>query len=273
MASESNIIVRFAVKALFFVIFLPFTSNAFDVTVGIAPQKYIAEKIGGDLITVHSLMDRGVDPHSFSPKPSQAAELARSKIFFGIGFPYEKVLAANLKKTFKQLIIIDASAGLMDNAEDPHLWTSPKMLMKLAEATLEGLISVDPQNSAAYTANCAFFIQELSIWDDKFTTLFASGVNRSFLAYHPFLGYFARDYGLIQYSVEKEGKPPKSGDIAVILDTVKKEDITVFIAVKTHSIEPALFIAEQSGLKVALVDPLTDNLPNMLQEIYDAFSR
>jgi zinc transport system substrate-binding protein len=261
-------------KTFFLLLFLiPSAALPFEITVGIAPQKYVVEWIGGDLVTVHTLMDKGADPHSFSPKPAQVASLARSRIFFGIGFPYEKVFSSNLKKNFKNLKVIDTSAGLTREDDDPHLWTSPRMLMKTAKAVLEGLVAEDPGNAARYAENYAALIEELNVWDNKFSILFDGKRNRSFLVYHPFLGYFANDYALIQYSVEKDGKPPKPQDVAFILDTVKKENITVFLTVKTHSEEPARFIAMQSGLEAVGIDVLNENLPEMFQEIYDAFNR
>jgi zinc transport system substrate-binding protein len=262
-------------KKLLFFIFavIPLIAHSFEVTVGIAPQKYITERIAGELIEVHVLMDKGADPHSFSPKPAQAASLARSRIFFGIGFPYEKVFSSNLKKTFKDLKVVDTSADFIDSVEDPHLWTSPRAVIRIARATFTALAAEDPKNTDIYRANYAAFMEELADWDSRFTFLFSNYKNRSFLVYHPFLGYFAKDYGLTQYSVEKDGKPPKPQDVAFILDTVKKENITVFLTVKTHSEEPADFIAQQSGLTAVQIDLLNENWEFMMQEIYNAFSR
>jgi zinc transport system substrate-binding protein len=262
-------------KKLLFFIFavIPLISHSFEVTVGIAPQKYITERIAGELVKVHVLMDKGADPHSFSPKPAQAASLARSKIFFGIGFPYEKVFSSNLKKTFKELKVVDTSAGLMDSVEDPHLWTSPRMVMRIARVTFSALAEEDPKNRGVYRANYIALVKEITDWDGRFTLLFSGYKNRSFLVYHPFLGYFAKDYELTQYSVEKDGKPPKPQDVAFILDTVKKDNITVFLTVKTHSEEPADFIARQSGLTAVRIDLLNENWDDLMQEIYNAFSR
>ena len=36
-----------------------------------------------------------------------------------------------------------------------------------------------------------------------------------FLVFHPAWSYFARDYGLIQVSVEQEGKEPKGAQLSV----------------------------------------------------------
>jgi zinc transport system substrate-binding protein len=147
------------------------------------------------------------------------------------------------------------------------------MVMKIARVTLDALVVEDPENITAYTANYDRLIKDIEVWDNRFSFLFSKAASRSFLVYHPFLGYFAKDYALTQYSVEKDGKPPKPQDLAFILDAVKRENITVFLAVKTHSEEPALFIARQSGLKPVRIDLLSEDWGAMMQEIYNAFSR
>ena len=53
---------------------------------------------------------------------------------------------------------------------------------------------------------------------------------RSFIIYHPALGYFARDYGLNQLSIEFEGKNPSPAQIRKLVDIAQKEKInTVFV--------------------------------------------
>jgi zinc transport system substrate-binding protein len=169
--------------------------------------------------------------------------------------------------------VIDTSGGLADKSLDPHLWTNPRSVMEVARNTYEALLAADPENADGYKKNYASFLEELKRWDEKFLNLFEGEENLSFLVYHPFLGYFAKDYGLIQYAVEHEGKSPKPREVANIINIVKEKKISVFLTVRTHSQEPAIFIADQCGLKPVSVDILSYDWDAMMTEIYNAFRR
>jgi zinc transport system substrate-binding protein len=54
-------------------------TDKIPVTVSIEPQKYFVERIGGDRVKVNVMVQTGVDPHTYEPKPDQMRSLASSK--------------------------------------------------------------------------------------------------------------------------------------------------------------------------------------------------
>ena len=58
-------------------------------------------------------------------------------------------------------------------------------------------------------------IQEL---DEKADGLFSGVKHRSFMIFHPNLGYLARDYGLEEIAVEYEGKEPPPSRMKELID-------------------------------------------------------
>ena len=58
----------------------------------IPPLQFLAEQIGGDAVTVHTLLPPGRDPHTYTPLPGELRELAQSSCFFYLGLPLEEDL-------------------------------------------------------------------------------------------------------------------------------------------------------------------------------------
>ncbi len=56
------------------------SAETLPVLVSIMPQRWLAEQVGGDLVTVSVLLDKGQDPHGMQPTPEQVTTLFRSKV-------------------------------------------------------------------------------------------------------------------------------------------------------------------------------------------------
>ena len=52
------------------------------ISVSILPQKYLVEKIAGDLYHVNVLVPSGFSPETYEITPSQMKMLVRSRVFF-----------------------------------------------------------------------------------------------------------------------------------------------------------------------------------------------
>ena len=78
-----------------------------------------------------------------------------------------------------------------------------------------------------------------------------------FMVFHPAWGYFARDYGLVQFPVEKEGKEPKPKQLIKIINQAKKENIKAIIVQKEFSDKAAKTIAKALNIKVIKESPLS----------------
>jgi len=60
------------------------------VIVSILPQKYFVEKIAGNLADVTVMVVPGANPATYEPKPSQMKKIAKARIYFAIGVPFEQ---------------------------------------------------------------------------------------------------------------------------------------------------------------------------------------
>ena len=95
--------------------------------------------------------------------------------------------------------------------------------------------------------------------------------NRRFLVFHPAWGYFAREFGLQQISIEVGGTEPSAGELAKIIDTAKRENIHVVFAQPEFSTSTADYIAQEINGRVVLVSPLAENWLDSLRKVADSF--
>ncbi len=96
MTRRSKTLIIFMTGLLFL---FPFGARSFgeeepllSVVVAIPPLQFLAEQIGGDAVTVHTLLPPGRDPHTYTPLPGQLKELAQASCFFYLGLPLEEDL-------------------------------------------------------------------------------------------------------------------------------------------------------------------------------------
>ncbi len=87
-------------------------SNALEVTTSIIPQKYMIEKIAGDKVKVNVMVRKGFSPATYEPKTSQMKKLAKSKIYFSIGVPFENVWLKKFQSANSSMNIVDTSNGI-----------------------------------------------------------------------------------------------------------------------------------------------------------------
>ena len=139
-----------------------------QVFASIPPLASFTEAVGGERVRVQVLVTPGQDPHTYEPSPRQVASLARSRLLFLAGFPFEKALLPRLRQTMPQLEIVDTREGidlLPDGEEaggsDPHVWMSPRLARRQAENIRDALIRADPEGAEAYRAGFEGFAAEL----------------------------------------------------------------------------------------------------------------
>lgn len=258
-------------------------SNAISVT--ILPQKYFVQRIAGDKFEIQVMIPPGQCPETYEPTPGQMLQLSRSRLYFGIGpLPFEKSWKDKMAEANPSLKIVDTSAGVElirghhhcdgghrhENGVDPHVWLSPKAVKIQAQHILEQLIAVDPANREYYEGNCQKFVAEIDELDRKIAELLRESRRKKFLVYHPAWSYFARDYGLDQIAIEKEGKTPSLADLAEFIDLARRENIRTILVQKQFDARFAQTIASEIGGTVVQIDPFAYDWPANLEKIAGA---
>lgn len=258
------------------------------VVVTILPQAEFVKKVGGDRVDVTVMVPPGANVHIYEPTPSQMTVLAKAAMYakVGSGIEFELTWMEKLRAVNKEMLVVDSSAGVplqevtgeVDSSEiDPHIWMSPGNVAVMVQNIYEGLVIIDAANKAYYAQNRDAYLQELGRLDQEIRDSLSGVPDRTFMVYHPSLGYFAREYGLTMLSIENEGKEPTAAGMARVIAQAKESNITVIFAEPQFNPQSAKVIADAIGGRVVFIDSLAgDYVANMgyfLGELASAMNR
>lgn len=286
------------------------SASKLNVAVTLQPYAKIVEEIGGDRVSVITMIPPNADPHSYEPKPSVLKTFSKAELYLSDSSGLDQVWLPRFLSVNKKIEMVYISSGVswMQELEDhhhgdhdgedhhekkhehedhdenhhesasldPHLWTSPKQVIKVAENVLSALIKKDSASKSYYESRYQLFIEK---WTsiDQFVEKTVSQIpekRRIFIVFHPSYGYLARDYDLIQRAIEVEGKEPKPQDLKALILEAKKNDIHAIFVQPQFSKRSAESIAKQLNAVVVSTDPLAYdiemNLRNFIQALLEA---
>jgi zinc transport system substrate-binding protein len=196
------------------------------VFVSVLPQQTFVARIGGSHVVVEALVKPGFSPHTYEPTPSQIARLASADLYVRIGVPFEEAWRERIRAANPDIRILDHHDGIsprvmdahghdeehaespghaatpaqeqdMERPEqDPHLWTSPLLVKRMAVNIRNTLAELDPSHAQDYSDNLAAFTADLDALDQEIRATLAGLTHRRFMVFHPAWGYFAETYAL-----------------------------------------------------------------------------
>lgn len=257
-------------------------TDTIPVTVSIEPQKYFVERIGGDRVKVNVMVQTGVDPHTYEPKPDQMRSLASSKAYFSIGGDLEKAWLPRLLAANNRLNIVDTAQGIQKipmvahehenhspegETLDSHIWLSPQRVKQQAQTIFQSLVKIDPKHQVEYQANLDRFIKEIESLDQEIRQQLTPLKNRTFMVFHPEWGYFAKDYNLNMIAIEVEGNEPSAAELGDIIKTAKANKIKVIFSQPEFSPQTAQAIAQEIGAKVIPMSGFSADWLNNLRQV------
>ncbi|MGI6368864.1 MAG: metal ABC transporter solute-binding protein, Zn/Mn family [Anaerolineae bacterium] len=156
---------------------------------------------------------------------------------------------------------------------DPHIWLSPRLMKQLAEATRAALAEADPAHAEHYATACAGLLNEIDTLDAEIRATLEPLPRQRFLVFHPSWGYFARDYGLEQISIEVDGQEPSAAELAQVIALARAEGIRVVIAQPEFSTRSAETIAQEIDGEVLLASPLAEDWMDNMRRVTETFAR
>jgi zinc transport system substrate-binding protein len=156
---------------------------------------------------------------------------------------------------------------------DPHTWVSPTNVKIMAKNIYDTLVNKDSKNTNYYKNNYEKFLKEINATDKKIKDILSGiPVNSKFMVFHPSWGYFAKEYNLIQFPIEVEGKEPKPNMLRKIIEKAKKQNVKAIFTQQEFSDKSAKAIAAQLNIKVLKETPLAKDWSQNLIRMADAIS-
>jgi zinc transport system substrate-binding protein len=286
---------RSMLLSILYLLLLTHSASAMDVFVSIAPQKWLADNLGGGLITTHVLISEGREPHTFEPTPKQMAKLSKASLYFTVDMEFEHQLVRRLASNINNLKFVNSAQHVTkipiitddhhdhsghakhNESLDPHIWLSPLNLKIMAKEMAEAMIDADSENEARYRENLALFTKKLDALDQRIGQQLAPFAGRTFYVFHPSFGYFAHDYKLHQKAVEVAGKSPSPKQLSQLIAQAKKDNVKIIFVQPQFDTKSGEAIARAIEGEVVPLDPLAEdvaeNLEVMMQKIKSALSK
>jgi len=256
----------------------------------IGPQAFLAKRVGGERVSVTTLVAPGQSPHDYEPSPKQIADLESSDVYLRAGMPFEATLLEKARAARPDLPVVDTLEGLplrrMEEHDDedragegtaasfdPHVWLDPKLAARQAEMIAFAFGERDPANAGEYGANASALARELESLDAELARALAPLRGSELLVYHPAYGYFADAFGLTQVAIEAAGKEPSPKQLVELIDEAKARGVRVIFVQRQFPSTAAKAVAEAIGGTVVPLDDLAEDYIANLREMARAVSK
>jgi zinc/manganese transport system substrate-binding protein len=199
----------------------------------------LARVVGGDRVSVSTLVGPNEDAHEFEPKPADAKSIVQSKLFVVNGLGFEHWAQKLAKSANYKGATVVASNGVKARTmatedgkgveTDPHAWQNPENVVLYVRNIAAGLGKLDPEGAATYTARSEAYVKELQTLDswakEQFATLPKD--KRKVITSHDAFGYFAAHYGLRFMAPQgiSTDAEPSAKQVAQLIKQIQREKI------------------------------------------------
>lgn len=276
-------------RLLLLLVLLPhsvFAQGATHVFVSVLPLKTLVQKLAGDTVVVHSMVGTHQSPATYTPLPSQLKALSEAQLYFRVGVPFESRWMTRIEAQNSNMKVVDLRQGLElreltahdheddahehhdahegDAALDPHIWTDPLNIMVMIGRVATELTSISPKQATQIRYRAHEMQQNLLTLHGQITALLQPLQGQAFLVFHPSWGYFAARYGLQQLAIEHQGKVPSARTLAHLIEQAESQKIRVLLIQPQFNQKAAKRVAQAIGAEVRIIDPLSEQFPEVL---------
>ena len=235
----------------------------------------MVSRVGGDRVSVTTLVGPDGDAHVYEPTPNDVKAVAGAKLLVVNGLGFEGWMSRLAEASGYAGPVTVASEGVKpremaeeedhhDHAEadhaahdhhgvDPHAWQDVANAVTYVKNIAAGLDAADPDGKATYDANATAYVAELEALDAEVRAAMAAlpADRRKIITSHDAFGYFGAAYGLELLapegvSTESEATAADVAGIirqiredaipAIFVENIKDRRLVDQIAAETHAV-------------------------------------
>lgn len=254
----------------------------------------IAEEIGGDAVTVTSIIDSAAqDPHEFEPTAQDQLTVSEADLIIENGGGYDGFMDSMIEASGTTAPVITAATFNHDYpAEDgaaeeeghdhadedghdhahiegfnEHVWYDPHTMEHLAEAIAEELSTLDPDNADLFETNAAAFIDQIAGLEASLDEISAAHAGEGVFVTEPVPVYLIVAAGLENLTPEafseavEEGQDVPPATLLEALGIVEDGSVKVVIAnAQTGGAETTQIIDTATAQAIPVLE-FTETLP------------
>ncbi len=163
---------------------------------------------------------------------------------------------------------------------DPHAWTDPAIAQVWLTAIAQELSSMDPDNSAIYSANAALAQDALAAQQDRLSARLTPLQSRGYVLPHDGYQYFETRFGLIAQGALAgiDARTPGPAQVATLRDQMTQNDIVCVFSDAEIGDRWTTILTDGIDANTAMIDAVGVGLEagpmlytQMLDRLADAF--
>lgn len=260
--------------------------------------------IGGEYISVKSIIPPGAEAHDFEPSPKDMAALYEADLFIYNGAGLETWVENALKNIDKsKTTTIEAARGIsmldgnhehsheeeeqLHNEEhayegnehthgeeehdhlgvDPHVWLDPLRAKKLAENIYLALAETDPTHKDEYKNNYEQLTSELESLHSSYESAVAEAEKHEFVVSHAAFTYMADRYHLEQIAISglSPSDEPTQKELKELITLIEERNIKYIAFEELVENRIARTIQKETDTEGVILNPIE----NVTKEQFD----
>ncbi|WP_306115722.1 MULTISPECIES: metal ABC transporter solute-binding protein, Zn/Mn family [unclassified Roseovarius] len=243
--------------------------NPVNAAVTIAMIGDVVENVGGDCVSVTTIMGSGIDPHLYKASASDVKTFHEADAIFYSGYSLEGQLGDVLARFGEQKQTIAVSPASVDPSDliavqdvygiDPHLWMDASLWAKIAPTIADAIGELRPDCAEELQANAEDYQAQLAALHAWAVASIASipEDQRALVTAHDAFGYYGRAYGIRVEAIQGISTESEASvaDIRATAETVAKAGVpALFIetTINPRTIQAVIDAAQSLGHEVEI---------------------
>lgn len=226
-----------------------------------------ANQVGGERVTVTTLLRGNESPHTFEPGPAAVEALARADVLLQIGLGLEEWLDPVVENAGNRRLRVVTAADVVDDviADDehghggnPHIWLDPEYAKRLVKRLANVLAATDPPGESLYRQRAQNYARRLDSLSAAILARAGQVKNRRFISFHDAWPYFCRRfrYEVVATVEPKPGQEPSARELASLTRLIRETGVRVVTTEPQLPTALPLTLAAETGVRVIVLNPL-----------------
>jgi len=245
----------------------------------------LAVAVGGELVSVESIVPSATDPEAFEPRPGDLDKVRRAVLLVRVGLGYDYWLDALVEQIGDQRLMrggdayLDASVGIplleirgqsvtnegghSHGVANPHYWLDPETAVIVTAGLAEALVRLAPEQRERIAANRQRFLTELKLRRERWNELLAPFAGVKLIAYHNSWPYFARRFRLdiIDFVEPKPGVAPSPAHLSQLISEGRKMRVRAVLHEPYEPEDASRLVARKLDVPMVLLAVSVGSVP------------
>ena len=274
---------QLAATSSFLLLFSVSAHAELKVIASIKPIQSLVASVMQGVGTPGLIVDGAGSPHTYSLRPSKAAELQDANVIFWVGKDLENFLVKPIETlggNAKAISLLDAEGVIKlppregkgfdphllegepehkAGAEiDPHIWLDPENAKAMVLNIAKVLSEADTAHAETFARNATATVAKIDVLENELAAQLAPLSTKGFIVFHDAYQYFERRFGLHAtgaITINPENPPGAAGIAALKLRIAGGKAVCVFAEPQFDN-KLVDVVIEGSSVKAAVLDPL-----------------